>query len=124
MNKKLVIIDYGVGNIRSLVHAFKYLGEKVEITSDIKKIKNSSHIILPGVGSFGYAINQLKKLDIFNTITIDDSVYDLKVISFQNLQEHIIPALCSFLDEIEHHKYYFFLMLLGFFFHQNQYNYI
>ena len=73
MNKKIIIIDYGVGNIHSLVYAFKYLGEKVEITSDIKKIKNSSHIILPGVGSFGYAINQLKKLDIFNTLKAIDS---------------------------------------------------
>ena len=73
VNKKIVIIDYGVGNIHSLVHAFKYLGEKVEITSDIKKIKNSSHIILPGVGSFGYAINQLRKLDIFNTLKAIDS---------------------------------------------------
>jgi len=66
--KKITIIDYGCGNILNLVRAIKYLGYQTEITSDKKKILNSSHVILPGVGAFGNAIRQLEKYNLQSTI--------------------------------------------------------
>ena len=66
--KKITIIDYGCGNILNLVRAIKFLGYEAETTHDKKKILNSSHLILPGVGAFGNAMEQLKKYNLHNTI--------------------------------------------------------
>ena len=66
--KKIAIIDYGCGNILNLARAIKFLGYKVEITSDKKTILDSSHVILPGVGAFGNAIKQLEKYNLRNII--------------------------------------------------------
>ena len=54
--KKITIIDYGCGNILNLIRAIQFLGYEVETTHDEKKILNSSHVILPGVGAFGNAV--------------------------------------------------------------------
>ena len=66
--KKITIIDYGCGNILNLVRAIKFLGYEVDITHDDKKIINSSHVILPGVGAFGNAMKQIEKYNLRNTI--------------------------------------------------------
>ena len=57
---KVTIIDYGMGNIFSVVSAFKYLGAEVEIVSDPEEISKSSILVLPGVGSFRSAMEFLK----------------------------------------------------------------
>ena len=51
---KIAIIDYGVGNIKSIYNAFKYMGLKVDIIENPLEITNYDKIILPGVGSFKY----------------------------------------------------------------------
>ena len=66
--RKITIIDYGCGNILNLVRAIKFLGYEVDITHDVKKIINSSHVILPGVGAFGNAMKQIEKYNLRNTI--------------------------------------------------------
>jgi imidazole glycerol-phosphate synthase subunit HisH len=55
------IIDYGVGNIQSLTNALDYISASYQIFNKPKGIENVSKIILPGVGSFKYAIENLKK---------------------------------------------------------------
>ena len=67
-NKKITIIDYGCGNILNLTRAIKFLGYEAEITHNNKKIINSSHVILPGVGAFENAMKQLEKYNLHNTI--------------------------------------------------------
>ena len=62
---KITIIDYGCGNILNLTRAIKFLGYTVETTHDKKKILNSSHVILPGVGAFGNATQQLEKYNLY-----------------------------------------------------------
>jgi len=57
----ITIIDYGAGNLFSVQKALEFLGYKSEITSDLKKIENAEKLILPGVGSFGVAMERLKK---------------------------------------------------------------
>ena len=66
--KKITIIDYGCGNILNLVRAIRFLGYEVKTTHDEKKIINSSHVILPGVGAFGNAMKQLEKYNLHNII--------------------------------------------------------
>ncbi len=54
------IIDYGVGNLFSLVSSLKYLGISAEKVSDEKAIAKCERLILPGVGAFGDAADALK----------------------------------------------------------------
>lgn len=54
------IIDYGMGNLRSVQKAFEFLGFDANITHNKKDLINASHIILPGVGAFADAIKNLK----------------------------------------------------------------
>jgi len=65
---KLIIIDYGSGNLKSVGNAFKTsilendLNFCVEVTSDLKSIKNSDLLVLPGVGSFPDCKEGLQKI--------------------------------------------------------------
>ena len=52
MKCKICIADYGCGNTKSIFNAIKYLGYKTIISGKNKDISESSHLILPGVGSF------------------------------------------------------------------------
>ena len=64
----IAIIDYEAGNIKSVEKALIYLGEKVIITRDKNVILNSDKAILPGVGSFGDAMNKLKEYGLIEII--------------------------------------------------------
>ncbi|MBQ3052154.1 MAG: imidazole glycerol phosphate synthase subunit HisH [Clostridia bacterium] len=55
----IAIIDYGVGNLFSLVSSLKAIGENAVVTSDEEVIKSADKLILPGVGAFGDAIEKL-----------------------------------------------------------------
>lgn len=55
------IIDYGVGNLFSLVCSLEKIGERVEITSNADRIMQAERLILPGVGAFEDAANKLKE---------------------------------------------------------------
>jgi len=57
----LAVIDYGMGNVRSISNAFSLLQEEVKITDDPKIIANADGIILPGVGAFVDGMNNLKR---------------------------------------------------------------
>ena len=55
------IIDYGAGNLQSVKKALDFLGYESEITMDREKILSASHVILPGVGSFGDAMASIRE---------------------------------------------------------------
>ena len=57
----IAIIDYGVGNLFSLVSSFKAIGADTVITGDVEIIKKADKLILPGVGAFGDAIRKLRE---------------------------------------------------------------
>ena len=57
MKKKVIIIDYGVGNIQSLKMIFEKLNIDAILTKDEQEISKAKYIILPGVGAFGGAMN-------------------------------------------------------------------
>lgn len=56
------IVNYGAGNIQSVKNALSYLGAKFELFDDYKEISKFDKIILPGVGAFGQAMENLKKM--------------------------------------------------------------
>jgi glutamine amidotransferase len=77
MNKlNVCIIDYGVGNVHSVANAISFLGYKVIISSDFTIIKKSDALILPGVGAFEAAVNNLKNADLKSLL--DEQVLALK----------------------------------------------
>lgn len=64
----IAVIDYGVGNLFSLVSSLKYIGLDTKLTNDIEEIKNANGIILPGVGAFRDAIGNLEKYGLKETL--------------------------------------------------------
>lgn len=64
----VAIIDYGAGNLSSVKKALDYLGAENEITQDRDRILSASHVILPGVGSFGDAMNSMRERNLVDTV--------------------------------------------------------
>lgn len=64
----IAVIDYGAGNLLSVKKALDYIGAENEITDDPKRILSASHIILPGVGSFGDAVESMKKKGLADVV--------------------------------------------------------
>ena len=70
MTFKIVIIDYGMGNLKSIFKALQHLDTKGIITSNPNEIQDADGIILPGVGAFGDAMINLNEKGL-STILID-----------------------------------------------------
>ena len=64
----IAVIDYGVGNLFSLLSSLKYVGLDTKLTNDIEEIKSVNGIILPGVGAFRDAIGNLEKYGLKETL--------------------------------------------------------
>ncbi len=56
---KVIIIDYGVGNFRNVQKAFQAIGADAEITDSVEAVSSAKTLVLPGVGAFGDAMNNL-----------------------------------------------------------------
>lgn len=57
----IAIIDYGVGNLRSVEKAFAYLGYRALVTSDPATVREADRVVLPGVGAFGKSMESLDR---------------------------------------------------------------
>jgi glutamine amidotransferase len=55
----IVVIDYNVGNVKSVCNAFRYIGCDVKLSSQPEDIQSASGLVLPGVAAFGYAVKAL-----------------------------------------------------------------
>ncbi|MBE6530827.1 MAG: imidazole glycerol phosphate synthase subunit HisH [Ruminococcaceae bacterium] len=64
----IAIIDYGVGNLFSLVSSFAYIGKDAKLTADPEEIKSSDRIILPGVGAFADAAQKLRDSGLWDVV--------------------------------------------------------
>lgn len=65
----IAIVDYGMGNVRSLQNAFEYFGHDVMITSESKILDAAERIVLPGVGAFGDAMTAIRKRGLEQVLT-------------------------------------------------------
>ena len=68
LDRMIAIIDYDAGNLKSVEKALVSLGEETVITRELKEIECADKVILPGVGSFGDAMAQLKKYELDKVI--------------------------------------------------------
>ena len=64
----LVIVDYGMGNLRSVAKAFEYLGCAAKISSNAKDIAAADSLVVPGVGAFADAMDALKSQELVEPI--------------------------------------------------------
>ena len=66
--KMIAIIDYGMGNLRSVQRAFEYVGAEVVVTGHREIIESASAVVLPGVGAFGQAMSNLEQAGLTDVI--------------------------------------------------------
>ena len=64
----IAIIDYGMGNLRSVLKAFEAVGAKAQVTCKIEDILNADKVVLPGVGAMGPAMQKLQELALVGPI--------------------------------------------------------
>ena len=85
LDASVAIVDYGLGNLFSVRQACEHAGLRAEVTSDSGVIARAAAIILPGVGAFGDAMTNLRKLDLISPVK-DAAAADL-VDSFDGMLE-------------------------------------
>ena len=66
----IVIIDYGMGNLNSVLKAFQRLGIESCISSTNEDISNADKLILPGIGNFKKGMANLRELGIFDIFLV------------------------------------------------------
>jgi glutamine amidotransferase len=65
---RVAIVDYGMGNLFSVKHACEHVGLAAEITFSGQTVLDADAVILPGVGAFGDAMDNLRKLDLVDIL--------------------------------------------------------
>jgi glutamine amidotransferase len=63
-----LVINYGVGNIASVLNMVAKVGDKAVVSSNPRDLQHATRLIIPGVGSFDHGINQLKVMGLFSAI--------------------------------------------------------
>jgi len=64
----IAIIDYGMGNLRSVQKAFEKVGHSATVTNDPAQVRSASKVVLPGVGAFEDAIAELRRQELVDPI--------------------------------------------------------
>jgi glutamine amidotransferase len=64
----VVIVDYGAGNLLSVVRAFQHLEAEILVTSEPKDVASAERLVVPGVGAFGDCVAGLKRRDLMAPI--------------------------------------------------------
>jgi glutamine amidotransferase len=64
----VTIIDYGIGNLRSIEKAFQAVGAEVRRTDDAGAIRDAERVVLPGVGAFGACMGEIRSRDLVTPI--------------------------------------------------------
>lgn len=72
----IAVIDYGMGNLRSVQKALEKVGARTCVTSDPADLKRCSKVVFPGVGAFGDAMKELKRRGLVDPIK--DAIADGK----------------------------------------------
>jgi glutamine amidotransferase len=64
MTARIAILDYGMGNLRSVEKALEHIGATAEITSDADSVRAADGVVLPGVGAFPKAMSRVRELGL------------------------------------------------------------
>jgi imidazole glycerol-phosphate synthase subunit HisH len=97
----IVIVDYGMGNLGSVLNMLKRLGKRAVISSDLGELAEAERLILPGVGSFDNGMKKLKDMgfvDLLNKKVILEKTPILGIclgaqLLTRNSEEGILPGL-------------------------------
>lgn len=65
MKVRIAVLDYDIGNVRSVVKALEHAGAEVLLTSDTKKINGTYGLVVPGVSAFGACVEKLEEKELF-----------------------------------------------------------
>lgn len=65
----IAIVDYDMGNLKSVQKAFEAVGHRAAVTRDPKSIADASHVVLPGVGAFGDCMRNLEQYGLVEPVT-------------------------------------------------------
>jgi len=68
MNDTIIVVDYGMGNIKSIQRGLEQVGAKAKLSSSPSEIATASHLILPGVGAFAAGMNGLRSVGLIDAI--------------------------------------------------------
>lgn len=68
MKKQAIIIDYGSGNLLSIMRAVKASGAEARLTGDPVEVSNASHLIIPGVGAFAECMARMKRKNLIDPL--------------------------------------------------------
>lgn len=97
----IIIVDYGMGNLGSVLNMFKKVGAAAKISSDLNEISKAPKILLPGVGSFDTAIQRIEEAgmrDVLNQKALVEKVPVLGIclgmqLLTNNSEEGVLPGL-------------------------------
>lgn len=64
----IVVVDYGMGNLRSVQKGFERIGAEAVVSRDVKDIENAGKLVLPGVGAFPECMNNLGRFGLIDPI--------------------------------------------------------
>ena len=64
----ITLLDYGAGNVRSIINAFIHIGERIKVARGPEDIMSAEILVFPGVGAFGSMIDALKKKGFFDSL--------------------------------------------------------
>jgi len=64
----IAVVDYGMGNLRSVAKALQAIGEDVRVTRDPADLRAASHIVLPGVGAFAQCVANLRATELIDVL--------------------------------------------------------
>ncbi|NMC62376.1 MAG: imidazole glycerol phosphate synthase subunit HisH [SAR324 cluster bacterium] len=68
VSPELVIVDYGVGNLFNVQKVFEECGSRVTVSDDCHTIRQAARLLLPGVGAFGEAMEQLRRRGLIDAV--------------------------------------------------------
>ncbi len=66
---EVTLVDYGMGNLRSVAKALEHVGATVRIATDGASLRDASVLVVPGVGAFGEAVRRLRETELWEAIT-------------------------------------------------------
>jgi glutamine amidotransferase len=64
VSARIAILDYGMGNLRSVEKALEHVGVTAKVTSDVQEVRSADGVILPGVGAFPRAMERVRELGL------------------------------------------------------------
>lgn len=97
----IVIVDYGMGNLGSVLNMFKKVGAEAKITSDLNEISKAPKILLPGVGAFDTAMQKIADAGMLEVLNTKAKVEKIPVLGIclgmqlltKSSEEGILPGL-------------------------------